>query len=147
MRVVLDSNILARAASGPPGLAAELLLHCLKPPIELCLCPFQITELSRVLRYDRVRRLHGMDDATIDAFLHDLQLASIVVAPVPPVPSITSDPDDDEIIAAAILASARYLCTLDRHLLKPHVFEYCEKYGVELISDKDLLERLRKSED
>ena len=83
MRIVLDTNILARAASGPPSPAAEVLQLSLASPHILCVSPFLISELSRVLRYERVRRIHGMSDQVIDQFLQDLQTASLMVEPDP----------------------------------------------------------------
>jgi putative PIN family toxin of toxin-antitoxin system len=113
MRVVLDSNVLARAASGPPSPAAELLKLCLVSPRLLCVSPFLISELSRVLRYARVRALHGMTDEAIDRYLQDLQSASLMVElSLEPVRVVTSDPDDDPIVATAVASSAVVLCTL-----------------------------------
>jgi predicted nucleic acid-binding protein len=79
MRIVLDTNILARAASGPPSPAAELLLRCISPPYVLCSSPFLLSELSRVLRYPRVSRLHGMTNEEIDVYVRNVQMASLVV--------------------------------------------------------------------
>ncbi|MEI8022413.1 MAG: putative toxin-antitoxin system toxin component, PIN family, partial [Schlesneria sp.] len=117
MRIVLDTNILARAANGPPSPAAEVLQLSLAPPHILCVSPFLISELSRVLRYERVRRIHGMSDQVIDQFLQDLQTASLMVEPDPDESAgvVVADPDDDQIVATAIAASADVLCTLDRH--------------------------------
>lgn len=144
MRIVLDTNVLARAASGPPGPAAELLKLCLESPRELCVSLFLISELSRVLRYDRVRRIHGLSDEGIDEFLQDLQVASVMVATPPEAAMVVaSDPDDDPIVATAVAASAQFLCTLDRHLRTPAVVNYCAVHGIEVITDSDLLQRLR----
>ncbi len=145
MRIVLDTNVLARVASGLPSPAAKLLKLCLQSPLLLCVSPFLLSELSRVLRYERVRRIHGMSDEVIDQFLQDLQAASLIVE-LPTdslVVGVTADPDDDPIIATAMAASADVLCTLDRHLRTPAVVNYCAEHGVEVITDVELLERLR----
>jgi putative PIN family toxin of toxin-antitoxin system len=143
MRIVLDTNILARAASGPPGPAAELLLRAMQEPHILCVSPFLLAELSRVLRYERVRRIHGMTDDEIDQYLQNIQLASVVVEPAPDATMsiVTADPDDDPIVATAIAASAEVLCTLDRHLHTPAVVSYCRQHGIEVVGDVELLRR------
>jgi predicted nucleic acid-binding protein len=56
MRILLDTNVLARAASGPPSLANELVTAATEPQHTLLLSPFLLAELSRVLRYDRLQR-------------------------------------------------------------------------------------------
>jgi predicted nucleic acid-binding protein len=50
MRIVLDTNILARAARGGTGPAAELLRIVMLSPHTFILSPFIISELSRALR-------------------------------------------------------------------------------------------------
>lgn len=122
MRVVLDTNVLARAADGPPGLANELVLACTQLPHDLVLSPQLVSKLSRVLRYERVRSQHGLSDEGIETYLADLQAVAVIVLPPPePRPVVPFDPDDDPVVATAIAAQADVLCTLDRHLHHPSV--------------------------
>ena len=65
MRVVLDSNILARAAHNPAGPAGELLNRLCTAEHVLIVSPFILDELDRVLRYPRLRPLHGLSDNAI----------------------------------------------------------------------------------
>ena len=96
MRVLLDTNILARAAGGPPGLAHRLFLEVTRHEHALLLSSFLVVELGRVLRYDRVRRLHGLSDDEIDSFLSDLVLVAEMVQSSEPVPAVVpDDPEDD----------------------------------------------------
>lgn len=142
MRIVLDTNILARAASGPPSPAAELVQWVLEKDYTLIVSPFLLSELSRVMRYESVRRIHGKSDQEIDQFLCNIQLASIVVEPESNAISlVSSDPDDDPIIATAVVFKADILCTLDRHLHTQDVVDYCHSHGIEIIGDVDLLKR------
>ena len=146
MRIVLDTNILARAASGPPGLAHELVLAATRPEHVLLLSPFLLSELSRVLRYDRLRSIHGFNDVEIDEFIADLQLvAEIVVPPGPPPTVVAADPDDDPVVATAVTGGADILCTRDRHLLSATVVTYCLSYGVVVLDDRETLRRLRSA--
>ena len=146
MRVLLDSNILARATPGRSG-AATVLLSLIRPPHLLILSPFLLVELSRVLRYDRVRALHGLDDDAIDAYVLALQQNAFVVD----VPSLTSpeivphDPDDDPIVATAIIGKADVLCTLDRHIRDVSVKKYCAEHGISVLTDVELLRQLKQA--
>ena len=145
MRIVLDTNVLARAASGPPGPADELLLRCVAPPYLLCLSPYLLSELSRVLRYPRVQRIHRMNIDGIDGYVRDLQMASLLVDVEPAAMDavVASDPEDDPVVATAVMAKARVLCTLDRHLHQPVVLAYCAARGIEVATDLQLLKRIR----
>jgi predicted nucleic acid-binding protein len=96
MRVVLDTNILARAARGGTGPASEFLTRIADPAHVLVLSPFLIVELSRVLRYPRVKAMHGLDDAGIDTYVAGVQSMGMVTVPAPtPTPVVTNDPKDD----------------------------------------------------
>jgi predicted nucleic acid-binding protein len=67
MRIVLDTNVLARAAMRTSGLGRELLLRCTENPHVLVLSEFIISEVSRVLRYPRVRKSHGLSDQATES--------------------------------------------------------------------------------
>lgn len=143
MRIVLDSNILARAASGPPSPAAELLLRALRSPYTICISPVLLDELNRILRYDRVRKMHRMQDSEIDAYLDNLRLSCLIVEPEKPTVGISTDPDDDWVIATAVRSESKVICTLDRHLKTPAVISYCQQRGIEILSDTELLQRIK----
>jgi putative PIN family toxin of toxin-antitoxin system len=144
MRVLLDTNILARAAGGPPGLAHRLFLDVTRHEHTLLLSTFLIVELGRVLRYDRVRRLHGLSDEDIDLFLSDVTLITEMVESSEAVPAIVvGDPEDDPVVHTAVLGRADYLCTHDRHLLQPDVIAYCQLRGIQVGKDLDLLRVLQ----
>lgn len=64
MRVVVDTNVLVRAASIAGDSPARQLLRLLRePPHLLIISHFLLNELLRALSYERVRRVHGLDDA------------------------------------------------------------------------------------
>jgi len=147
MRILLDTNILVRAAGGPPSPAEELLRLSLAAPHVLCLSPFLLSEVSRVLRYPRVQKLHGMSDEKIDAYLGFLQSGSLMVT-VPPHEVelvVPNDSKDDPIVATAVAAKAKVICTLDRHLHHEAVVEYCDSRKIEIVTDLELLHRIRPS--
>ena len=61
-RVVLDSNVLARAVMSPNGLAADLLKRLVQSENQLCTSDFMLSELVRVLSYPRLQKRHKLDD-------------------------------------------------------------------------------------
>jgi predicted nucleic acid-binding protein len=92
--------------------------------------------VSRVLRYPRVQRIHGIGEEKIDEYLRLLQMGSLMVA----VPSdevetvVPNDPKDDPIVATAVAAKAEVLCTLDRHLHQESVLNYCGGRSIEVVT-------------
>lgn len=144
MRILLDTNILARATPGPSSLSRELVRLATLPPHVLILSPFLLSELSRVFSYDRMRRVHGLDDAAIREHLLALQATALLVdPPAAGVLSVPHDPDDDPVIAAAIAGEAEVLCTLDRHLWHPDVQTFCGQHGIRVLTDVELMRELR----
>jgi putative PIN family toxin of toxin-antitoxin system len=142
MKLLLDTNILARAAAGPPGPAHELLLLATQHTHTLVLSPFLVSELGRVLRYDRLRPVHGLNDVEIDQYVDDLVMIADWIDPKVPASAVSRDPDDDPVIAAAIAGRVQALFTLDRHLLRSDVKDYLTARGIEVLGDLDLLSRL-----
>src|SRR5438067_307192 len=136
MRVVLDTNVLARAARGGTGPAAEVLRFIALPPHTFILSPFILSELSRALRYLRLRKLHGLDDQKIDAYVQSVQSAALLVNPPSAAAAfpVSTDPDDDPVIGAAIAGSADTLCSNDRHLHQTNVKAHCAAHGIQVLS-------------
>jgi len=124
MRLVLDTNVLARVVISPQGVAADLFErvrteHVLVSSSEL------LSELSRILRYERVRKLHRLDDAEIDAFVRNIEAGSIPVQLPADIPAVVAaDPDDDTFVATAVLGEADAICTRNRHLYAAAVVNY-----------------------
>lgn len=147
MRVVLDTNVLARALPGRNNAAEATLLLVVQPPHALILSEFMLAELARILRYERVRRIHGLPDEQLDAFVDRLrQAAEIVDVPAAAADVVVlSDPDDDPIVATAVLGHAEALATWDRHLFQAQVIAYLLRYGVRVLRETELLTELRAS--
>lgn len=148
MRVVLDTNMLVRAAYSLAGPAAELLDELSRPEHTIVVFEFLLNELSRVLRYPRVRSLHGFSDAEIDRNVASLAASSFTVAldPLAIDKVVGPDPDDDPVVATAVVGRADVICTRDKHLFQPRVLEYCGDRGIQMLRDVDLLALLRQVE-
>jgi putative PIN family toxin of toxin-antitoxin system len=147
MRVVLDTNVLARALPGRNNAAEATLLLVLESPHALILSEFMLGELARILRYERVRRIHGLPDEQLDAFVDGLRRAAEIVD-VPAAAAgavVLADPDDDPIVATAVLGRAEALATWDRHLFQPQVAAYLLRFGVRVMRETELLAELRSA--
>lgn len=140
MRIVPDSNVLARAAR-PGGLAAKVLSQIITGPHVLVLSPVLLSEVARVLRYPRLQTKHGLDEQGIDAFVLQLQMAAslVNVGPGEIVPVVQKDPDDDWVVATAVIGKADAICTRDTDFDDPPVLAYCQHHGIRVITDLSLL--------
>ena len=83
MRIVLDTNVSAPARR--PARTRRLGRLFGGRPIRLMFCSIStelLAELSRVLRYDRLRRGDGLTDQQIDQHVRDIEAAGVMV-PLP----------------------------------------------------------------
>lgn len=103
--------------------------------------------MDRVLRYPRVRKIHGLSDFDIEAFVRSIQQVALVVE-VDAAKSVrvTRDKDDDPVIETALRANANLLCSIDKDIGAKDVVDYCKGFGVEVISDTVLITILRNQD-
>jgi putative PIN family toxin of toxin-antitoxin system len=148
MRAVLDSNVLARAVYSVGGPAEEAVRRLRAPPHVLIVSEFILVELRRVLHYPRLRQVHGFDDGKIEAVVAAIEpFAAIVeMREEDVVRVVPHDPDDDHIVAAAVVSGADVLCTRNRHFYHESVVAYGRQHAFEILDDIELLRRLREAE-
>lgn len=146
-KIVLDTNIIVRAVASPSGLASELLRRTISDGNLLCTSNFMLAELDRVLRYPRVRKVHGLSDPDIEDFVRSIQQVALVVE-VDAVKSlrITRDKDDDPVIETALRTKADYLCSIDKDIGAKDVVDHCKAVGVEVVTDITLIAILRNQD-
>ena len=146
MRVVLDTNILVRAAGGSRGPAKEVLQYVVSSPQRvLILSPFLLAELERVASYPRVRaatKLNAEEMAAYLAYLISPMVSEIVSSTAAP-HIVPADPDDDEVVHTAVVGRADWLCTLNRYFYQPPLLGYCNQHRIRIGTDLDLLRILR----
>lgn len=119
MRVVLDTNLIVRAARPHAGLAPSILLEALSDRHVLLLSNGLFSEIYKVLNYERVRQVHGLNDTGVHEFFDAIaQGAEIVVMqPLGPGPLVPADPTDDTVLLTAIHGRADALGTIRSSLL------------------------------
>ena len=146
-KIVLDTNIIVRAVASPSGLASELLRRTISDGNLLCTSNFMLAELDRVLRYPRVRKIHGLSDTEIEDFVRSIQQVALVVE-VDAAKSVrvTRDKDDDPVIETALRTKADYLCSIDKDIGAKEVVDHCKAVGVEVVTDTTLIEILRNKD-
>lgn len=111
MRVVLDTNLLISALMSHEGLPIQTLELWTNKRYDLVTSTWQIEELRRVSRYDRVKAY--VNRAEVGALINSLQKKALVLSDVPEV-NFSPDPDDNPILAVGIAGRVHYIVSGDK---------------------------------
>ncbi len=111
MRVVLDTSVFVSAfisQNRPPYRALNLWFE---KRYDLVTSAWQIEEIRRVSRYERIQPLVSSQD--VGKTINALRLRARVFEDMPSV-DYSPDPDDNPIIAAALAGNAAYIVSGDK---------------------------------
>ena len=138
MRIVLDTNILVRAAWKADGLASLVLRSILEGSHRLIVSPFILGEVASVLAYPSIRSRWGLSEDRIQAYANHLGAVAEIVEAGSVDRVVADDPHDDFVVHTAIAGRADVLCTRDAHLLDPRIAQHCAQRGVRTMDDIEL---------
>jgi len=115
IRAVLDTNLLVSyLLIHQPPMATLIDEHLAQEHFGLVTAAALLEELDRVLRYPRLHRYYTESRMQYVALISVL---SEVVELPESVPPIRRDPDDDWVIACAVVGEAHFVVSGDRDLL------------------------------
>ncbi|MCC6585631.1 MAG: putative toxin-antitoxin system toxin component, PIN family [Bryobacterales bacterium] len=143
MRITLDSTILVRAFDASSESARPLLQIVLAESHELVLSNEILAETSRVLRYPRLRKRHGMSDAAIYEYTMLLSSAATMVRLDPVLVVPIRDANDIVVMQTALVGGADVLCTTDQDFYEPPAREFLHAAGIDVCTDAELHRTLR----
>jgi len=143
LKIVLDNTVLVRAHERAHGLARELLICLIESKHVLLLSSEMLHELARVLRYPRLSALFGLTEDLVYPYTTFLQRSSEIVSLNPLLSAPVRDLNDLIVVQTAILGEADILCTNDEDLFEENIRSYLRKYGISVVDDVALIERLR----
>jgi putative PIN family toxin of toxin-antitoxin system len=138
LKIVIDTNVIVSAALKDGTPPALVLGACVDRRITLVTTTWQLDELQRVLGYSRIaaRLLAERRSRLLDSVRH---LAEIVVPTGAAQGAVPRDPDDENILEAAIAGNADYIITGDKDLLDVGTFE-----GITIVNPAQFVEVLRE---
>ena len=133
-RVVIDTNVYISALNFG-GKPAQILMLFIRGEIEVCLSPFILNELERILR-----EKFGWEEERITDVLRRIREKAIEVHPRRRVSVIREKDDDNRILECALEGKAEYIISGDkRHLLPLGEYE-----GIRILSPDEFLRLIRK---
>lgn len=138
MRVVLDTNVLVSATLIQGGNEDRILRAWQSGAFELVISPQIISEIGRVLFYEKLQKHRWMSEREVASLLESLAQGSVLVPGRVRIKACR-DPDDDKFVAAAFEAKAKYVVTGDKDLLSLKRFK-----GIRLITPASFLNVLKK---
>jgi uncharacterized protein len=141
VRVVLDTNVLARAHQKAQGPARRVLLHVISGSNVLVISADILGELERVLRYPRLLTRSGLTSDDIAEYLESLGAVSCMVRPESVPAGVVRDPTDGPILGTALAGGADVLCTRDADLFEARVQRFCEARGIQVLTDLEFIHK------
>ena len=127
--------------SGPPG---QVIDSWRRGDFSAITSLSQLAEIFEVLNRPRLRRRFKYSSGEIELFVQ-LIAARASVAETPGNLKICRDPDDDDILEAAIGGKAQYLVTRDDDLKRDlDLIKLARRHGVRVVSVRHFLRRLAR---
>ena len=139
LRLVLDTNIVVAGLlwNGPPRRLIELAIE--GDIVELFSSPALLDELVHTLGYAKFAdRIQTSATSVAKLTTQYATMVSVVMPTIVP-RVVTSDADDDHVIAAAVAARAKWIVTGD---LK-HLLPIDSHQGIAIISAREAVERIK----
>ena len=143
MRIVFDTNVLARAHQLAHGPARRGLLFVATGSDVLILSQYLLQELRRILAYPRVLKSSGLTARDISEYLDYLARVSTLVHPLPVPEKLMRDPADEPVLGTALAGKADVICTRDADFYTEEVRRFSAACGIQILSDLELLRALR----
>jgi len=117
-RVVFDCNLFVQGIANRNSPARKALRLFFTGDISLFVSEPIIREVRDVLNRAELRRkLPGINDRIVNAFLTKLEAKAILIVNIPEEFHYERDPDDEMYVKLAIVANAAYLVSRDKDLL------------------------------
>lgn len=142
MRIVFDTNVLARAHQRAHGPARRALVHAASGTDTLILSQYLLQELGRVLTYPKLRKRSGLTPADIAEYLDYLARVSKLVDPLPVPADLLRDQADEPVLGTALAGQADVICTLDADFFDEKVRRFSAIKGIVVLTDVELLHAL-----
>lgn len=122
MRVIADTNVIVSAILWI-GISHTILVAAEKARLTLCVAPALLQELEGVLRRRKFApRLRALQVGAEDLTAANARLVQVVL-PRRVIRVVETDPADDEVLACAMAARAKFIISGDSDLLRLRTYK------------------------
>ena len=115
IRAVLDTNVYVAAVLSRTGAPARLVSALAEGLFDAVACPRLLGELEAVLARPKIASRVAAETAR--GYLEWLGRVAVVEADPTHIPRVCADPEDDYVLALAVVARAQVIVSGDAHLL------------------------------
>jgi putative PIN family toxin of toxin-antitoxin system len=143
VKIVLDNTILVRANEQAHGLGRDLLTSLIESKHVLLLSNEMLYELATVLRYPRLQKFFGLTEDLVYNYVAFLRRSAEIVTLNPLLTAPIRDVNDAIVIQTAIIGEADIICTNDEDFFETPIAQYLSNYGISVLDDIALMQRLR----
>ena len=141
---LLDTNVWVSAFLKPAGPPGQVITRWRRNDLIVVTSLSQLAEIAEVLSRPRLIRRFEYSAREIETFVRLIAGRANVVQTSGEL-KICRDPDDDEILEAAIRGKAPYLVTRDDDLKRDlDLIKVARRYGVRVVSVRQFLRRLSR---
>jgi putative PIN family toxin of toxin-antitoxin system len=137
MRIVIDTNLLVSGVISA-GLPRQLVDAAKAGEFELCTSEVLLAELLDVIARSKFAARLSQAGLTPMDVVEDLRALAVVVWPITIARVVLTDPDDDHVLAAALMGAVDLIASGDKRDLLP-LGSY---QGIPIITAREALERI-----
>lgn len=140
---VIDASVLVSAFLFPESIPAQVLALGDQGISALHVSDILIEEVRRALQKPKLMRNYAYSTLEAETWMHSLRDRLFIIdRPLPTIENGCRDPDDDHVLAAALVSEARVIITGDADLLSLETFQ-----DIEIINPRDYLARIEAVSD
>lgn len=137
LRAVVDTNLFISGLFGKNSLSAKLQDFWINQQFELVTSIEIMKEVSRVLRYPRIRQKFHPKDETLKRFFRLVFRKAVVTKDIYKTDRITDDPSDNKFLSCALEGTADYIVSRDQHLRNLKQF-----HGIKIIDASTFVKKV-----
>ena len=141
---LLDTNVWVSAFLKPDGLPGRIVAAAFRGEFAVVSSPSELMEIADVLSRPRLRRRFAFLHQEVQTFLRLIAAKALLVS-IPHTLKACRDPDDNDILEAAIHGRAKYLVTRDDDLKRDlDLMRFARMHSLRLVSVAQFLKRLSR---
>ena len=137
LKAVVDTNVLISGTIRKSGHPSRIMNAWREGLFILVTSESLIEEAARVFRYPRISSKYGLTEEQIRRILRNLRIYALVTPGKLGIKAIKEDPDDSQVIVAAVEAEADCMVSGDPHLLNLGAYR-----GIRVVPPKQFVKML-----